>query len=75
MSEMSDDDLFKFQTSPGCISSDLYQEIGGNHFSIIEKWESEDDCDRDIAREYVQNFMKEMEQDNIPVDIKKFTPV
>ena len=65
---------YLLQTSPGCISSGLYQEVGGDHFSIIETWESEADCDRDTAADHVQSFLQEMKS-SITVDIKKFAPL
>jgi hypothetical protein len=34
------------QKAAGCLSSDLYREVGGSGFAIIEEWETEDLADR-----------------------------
>merc|ERR1719278_289117 len=40
--------------SPGCITSGLLQELGGDTFAIIETWETEAACDEDAAGDHVQ---------------------
>eukprot|EP00091_Calanus_sinicus_P012573 TRINITY_DN28221_c0_g1_i1.p1 TRINITY_DN28221_c0_g1~~TRINITY_DN28221_c0_g1_i1.p1 ORF type:complete len:117 (-),score=16.54 TRINITY_DN28221_c0_g1_i1:56-406(-) len=46
--------------SPGCISTGLFKELGGNSFAIIETWESEAACDKDTNSDHVAGFLKEM---------------
>ena len=45
---------FHVQKSPGCITSGLFQELGGDTFAIIETWETEAACDEDAAGDHVQ---------------------
>merc|ERR1712038_77296 len=60
--------------SPGCITSGLFQELGGDTFAIIETWETEAACDEDAAGDHVQGFLKEM-GDSVTWDLKKFAAV
>merc|ERR1711945_13309 len=60
--------------NPGCISSGLFKELGGNTFAVIETWDDEKSCDKDAAGEHVASFQKQM-GDSISIDVKKFTAV
>ena len=64
--------LHFFQKSAGCISTGLFQELGGNSFAIIETWESEAALDKDMASDHVTNFLQKM-GDSVTVDVKKFS--
>merc|ERR1712128_155220 len=60
--------------SPGCVSTGLFKELGGISFAIIETWESEAACDKDMASDHVSKFLQEM-GDSVTVDVKKFSAV
>ena len=65
---------FYVQKSPGCVSTGLFKELGGNSFAIIETWESETACDKDMASDHVSKFLQEM-GDSVTVEVKKFSAV
>lgn len=60
--------------SGGCISTGLFAELGGNSFAIIETWESEAACDKDMTSDHVTNFLQEM-GDSVTVDVKKYSAI
>ncbi|XP_023341386.1 uncharacterized protein LOC111711294 [Eurytemora carolleeae] len=64
----------KIKKAIGNISCNLYRELNGNNFAIIEDWESEADADRDRLAPYVLEFLDDF-KDDILFSYKKFSLV